>query len=334
MHASTALNIKNEGKMSKLKEFFNKVKSNAGLMNLLCVLSILIVVFTVVLLCIGYSDTVLGYIMYPLSALAFIFLVYCIVIFVPKLKNQIIKTMKKFKFTNELLESYGYRTVIFASCSFIINIAYAVVHAVIAIMSGSVWYGALAGYYISISLIRGILVANYRKRKRKHDEFGVERQIKSYRNSGVLLLFLNLALSAAIIQMIVSNQGFQYAGIMIYVNAIYAFCKLGLSIKNLVKVKKQEDYMVKAIKYISFADALVSILALQTALLHAFAQDYHPWIPNMITGAIVSSSIIAMGIYMIVKGQIALHRLKNQRTVLFVENKDNDELNNAPRNKK
>lgn len=133
--------------MSKIKEFYNKIKSSVWLMILLCVISILVISFTVVLVCIGYSDTVLGYIMYPISALSLSFLVYCLVTFVPQLKNQIIKTMKKFKFTNELLESYGYRTVIFASCSFIINIAYAVVHAVIAIMSGSIWFGALAAYY-------------------------------------------------------------------------------------------------------------------------------------------------------------------------------------------
>lgn len=314
--------------MSKIKEFYNKIKSSVWLMILLCVISILVISFTVVLVCIGYSDTVLGYIMYPISALSLSFLVYCLVTFVPQLKNQIIKTMKKFKFTNELLESYGYRTVIFASCSFIINIAYAVVHAVIAIMSGSIWFGALAAYYTSISLIRGILVANCRKRRQKNKQFTVEKQLKSYRNTGILLIVLNVALVAAIAQMVVSNQGFQYAGLMIYVIAVYTFYKLGLSIYNLIKAKKQDDYTVKAIKYISFADALVSILALQTALLHAFAETYNPSLPNALTGGAVSMIIIGMGIYMIVKGQIALRQQKNERATSFIENKDDDKPNN------
>lgn len=309
--------------MSKIKDFFNKLKSNVAVMILLSILSVALIAAAIVVVCLGYSETVLGYIMYPLAAASLCFLIYSMMVLIPQIKDATIRTLKRFKFTNELLESYGYRSIIFAGCSFFINIAYAVVHAVMAGLSGSIWFGALAAYYASISFIRGSLIATCRKRKRNED-FSLEKQLKAYRNSGVLLVVLNFALVAAIVQMVISDQGFKYAGLMIYVIAVYTFYKLGLSIYNLIKAKKQDDYMVKAIKSISFADALVSILALQTAMLYAFSQNYEPRIPNSITGGVVSMLIIGIGIYMIVKGQIALRQLKKEKKSSDGKNEDKD----------
>ena len=195
-----------------------------------------------------------------------------------------------------MLENYGYRSIIFAFFSFIINTAYAIFQSVFAILEKSIWLGSLALYYIALSIIRGRLSFVAKDNQQN------PQKIKSYTNTGISLLVLNFALVASIVQMVLQNQGFAYGEITIFVFAAYAFYKLGLSIYNLFKAKTLKDYSIKALKNVSFADALVSILALQTALLAQFGADINHTIFNSISGAAISVTIIALGIYMIIKG--------------------------------
>jgi len=100
---------------------------------------------------------------------------------------------------------------------------------------------------------------------------------------------------------------------MIYVMATYAFWKLGNSIYNIIKARKHNDCTIQSIKNINFADALVSILALQTALLDTFGGDYNPFLPNLLTGVAVSITIIGVGILMIVRGQANLKKINKPK---------------------
>lgn len=289
------------------------LKSNVWLVVLTSILSVLVIALTLTLVVFGYTNNIWAYILYLLSAITLTYLVYVVILFASIIKQNIINSMKKNKFLNNLLEDYGYRTVIFAGFTFALNVAYAIFQAVIAIMAKSIWLGSLATYYIVISVIRGLLVKNARK-----NSVGEEAsKIRAYRNCGILLLVLNLALVPAIVQIVQDSQGFAYAGLMIYVMATYAFYKLTISIINLLKAKKLKDYSIQAIKNLSFADALVSILALQTALLSVFGDGSLYVLFNALTGGAVSITIISIGIFMIVKGQkklkIQKENIKNEQ---------------------
>lgn len=48
-------------------------------------------------------------------------------------------------------------------------------------------------------------------------------ELKQYRLCGVILMLMNIALSGVVILVIRKNEGFQYAGYLIYVMAMYAF---------------------------------------------------------------------------------------------------------------
>lgn len=297
--------------MNWFKKFLLKLKTPRPLYAVLySIFSVLFITATVVLLCLGYQETILAYCSYAVSAILLTYLVYIVIYFAPKIKNGIINLLKKHKFTNELLESYGYRSLVFATFSFLINIAYAVFQAVIAIMSRSIWYGALATYYIALSLIRGGVVAISRKSQK--NAIDPKRQVLSYRNCGIYLIILNFALTGAIVQMVFSDQGFRYPGLMIYVIATYTFYKLTMSIYNIFKARKQTDYTIQSIRNISFADSLVSLLALQTALLQEFSVNYQPILPNSLTGGAISLIIIAIGIIMVVRGTKELKYLKQE----------------------
>lgn len=75
--------------------------------------------------------------------------------------------IEKHKFTRELFKIDSFCTIIFFAIAFAINIAYAVINAVIGIIYLSFWYGALATYYIILAFMRGIILPKEENRLRK-----------------------------------------------------------------------------------------------------------------------------------------------------------------------
>ena len=92
---------------------------------------------------------------------------------------------------------------------------------------------------------------------------------------------------------------------LIYAVATYTFYKLGMAIRNLIKARKEESLLLVTLRNISYADALVSLLSLQTALLAAFGQDSGELVPlmNALTGASVCLMILGLGSYMVWKSK-------------------------------
>lgn len=286
-----------------MKRLIEKLKNPTPL---ICVLSIIITVVTaslaLTLVILEQSESILAYASYTLAALSLAYSVFVIIIFAPKMKERIIVSLKKNKFTADILENFGYRKLVFAIWSFIFNVLYALFQAVIAILSRSVWYGALAVYYIVLTVIRGQVVYKSAKQRKLGEQESLTMQYKTYRNCGFYLVALNFALTAAVVQMVVKDMSFAYAGLMIYAMAAYAFLKLTQVIISVVKADKAKDYTVKSINSISFADSLVSILALQTALLQTFGGGVGSQLANSLTGGAVCIMIIALGIFMAIRG--------------------------------
>ena len=312
--------------MNKFKAIINKIKYPKGwALILFYVLTIIIISTTITLLCLGFTEKFYSYILYVLSFICLTYFIYTIIYFVPKTKANIIKWANKYEFTNNLLRNYGFRTVIFSTFTFTFNTLYALFQTIMAISTLSIWYGALATYYIILSTMRGgTIVNNKRSKNRKSDYYLLEsKKLKNYRNCGILLIVLILTFSIAIVQMVVANQGFAHPGLMIYAFAFYAFYKITLAIINIVKAQKQEDVVVKCLRNINMADALISILALQTAMF----QEFSPNSPlnskfNAITGAVVSILTLSLGIYMIINAKQKLNKINN---IKFLESQNDDE---------
>ena len=186
-------------------------------------------------------------------------------------------------------------------------------NAYMGIANRSIWYGALAGFYIALAFLRGGVLAYHKSKigkKIQNDEYV---KAKVYRNSGIITLILNFALSAAIAQMIFSDAHFTYMGLTIFAYAAYAFYKITISIIALIKAHKQTDLTVRAIRNINLVDALVSILALQTALLTTFSEDgINVSLFNTVTGIIVSVLSVSIGIYMIVSANKTMKELRKE----------------------
>lgn len=251
---------------------------------------------------------VLSYVLYALAALGLAYLVFLTVHFVPKMKKNISRWAQKYEFTDKLLHDYGYRTVAFGLVTWAVSMAYALFQGTLAVLSRSVWFGALAGYYLVLAFLRGGVILSGRKGETEEEK--TLQRIRVYRAGGILLIVLTLALSAAVVQMVYANRAFEYAGLMIYASAAYAFYKIIMALYNLVKARRQSDFKIRAVRNINFADAAVSILALQTAMFQAFSPEADVRMYNAATGGVVCLLIVALGAFMIVRATLAL---KNQK---------------------
>lgn len=236
-----------------------------------------------------------------------------------RIKETILRWAQKYKFTRELVQSYSFRTIIFAVIAFIINIGYAIFNAVFGIIYLSLWYGALAAYYIMLALMRGGIILYRRKREKCREKEGekiVLRDIKKYRICGILLILLPLCLSFAILEMVLSQRAFTHPGLMIYVSATYTFYKIIMAIRNSVKTRQVDDMTVKAVRDINLADAMVSVLALQTAMLREFSPGQNVDFVNCLTGGVICALTVALGIYMVVYGGSKLRTTKGKYNVI------------------
>ena len=306
----------------KLKEFFEKVKRPPVWAQIVSyILTLFSIAGALLILLVDYEGgflSVIAYTLFGVSALLLSYSVYLSVLLFPKVKRKLVAWACKYEFTYRLLKNFGFRTVIFTIVSLLMSIAFGLFNGVMGIVYLSIWYGALSAYYICLVCMRGgILMYHKRKigRRKNQAENEALRQAKTYRNCGVLLLILNVTLSSAIAQMIFDDQAFDYAGWTIYAYAAYAFYKITMSIINLFKARKQDDLTVQAIRNINLADAAVSLLALQTALLHTFATEgVNTSLFNTLTGLAVSIAAYFIAVRMIVVGCKRIRTMKLENT--------------------
>ena len=79
-----------------------------------------------------------------------------------------------------------------------------------------------------------------------------------------------------------------------------------------VKARENHDHTIQSIRNLNLASALVSLLALQTALLQAFGQGVDPTLANALSGAGVAMLIVALGIVMIAGSARKIKLLKEK----------------------
>ena len=96
--------------------------------------------------------------------------------------------------------------------------------------------------------------------------------------------------------------------------AMYTFYKAIIAVVNIVKVRKLQSPLLVTIRNIGYADALVSVLSLQTAMFVSFGEnsDVDPGVMNGITGTCVCIMILAIGIYMIYSSGRKIKRIQNE----------------------
>lgn len=296
-------------------KFFQKIKDwlknlHGFLFYALLILSIEIITMTIVFVVTDNNLFYFVYLFYVASLVALAYIIYAFIKICKSSKRKFVNLANKNKHTKKIVEDYELRKVLSASVSFTINTAYAIYMFILSILASSVWYGSLASYYMMLSVMRGTAVYKYMKFSRQDD--GDNQKLKMHLAFGIMLVILTIVFITPIVIMVTGDQSFKYAGLMIYVAALYAFYKIIVSIINLVKSRKTQDYLVRSVININLADALVSILALQTAMFQSFAQGLNVRVPNTITSIAVCFLIIGIGVTMITTSVLKFKKINKE----------------------
>lgn len=271
----------------------------------------LLLYFVTLIFCIlSVAETVCGYfpfaveiVIYVAAAISLVFACFYLVKDMKRgMKGIARSVIEGNMLANRVYSDYRYRTVLFTSFSFVLNLFYAAGNGVYAVISHSPWMGTFSAYYIFLSIMRYGIIQYDRTLSKEGDggDLGLQ-EVKVYRNTGILLSLITVALGGAVILLVNREGGKSYPGYMIFVVAVYTFYKVIISVVNIVRARKMRSLLLVTIRNIGYADALVSVLSLQTAMFGAFGEDsdIDPALMNGITGICVCVMILAIGIYMI-----------------------------------
>ena len=272
-----------------MKRFWNFLKNPPLWFLLIAIfLTACSAVASIVFAVLGFTQ-VWVYIIYGVAGTTLAYSVYTIVKVAPKIKNAIIEMLRTFGFTRQFLDQYHFRAIVMASVKVIINIGYAIFNIVIGIISSSIWFIFIAIYHILLMLLRGDTILSRNKNPRS-----------SFLRCAILLIVLSLTLGVLVWQIVAANHNFAPYGWTIFAVAAWAFYKIITASINMFKMQGRA-LTFKAIHYVDFADALFSILSLQTSLLYTFSDGQtNTKAFNGATGIVVCLATLAIGIIMLV----------------------------------
>ena len=304
--------------MEKLKKIWDYLSNPPiCLIVLSFILCVIFAALSLVFTIFSFAPDFVSYIIYCFAAIFLTYSIYIIVIKFKFIKNGIKDKLYSTKTTKRLMEDYEYRTLFFARVSLLFNIGYAIFTAVFGVLEKSIWYGALATYYIILSLLRYIITRNGNKLTKfdlEHKETLQQKKAKIYFACGLSMLLLDFVMIAPVVLMIVNlkkvNYNFDW---FIFAIAAYTFYKVTLAIYNIFKAMKTKDRVIQSLKNITLADAGVSLLSLQVSLIVTFGDNFSgSTIMNIATGVVVLSVVAVIGTIMIINGRKELKFLQKE----------------------
>lgn len=235
--------------------------------------------------------------------------VFCAMV-LPKRYKQIKQKIYDNPLGNRYMTDKVFRTEVSLILSLCVNLLYVAVNVVSYFQQRSWWFVCLAVYYVTLSVMRFLLVRYVRANQIGHNRYG---ELKRSIWCSVILLTLNFFLSGAVLMIVYQNKGYDYGGIMIYIMAMYTFYQTTHAIVDIIKYRKLQSPVMSTAKVIALAAALVSMLNLETAMFAQFGGEMSKndqRLMIILTGAGVSIVLVVMSVYMIVRSSREMKLLK------------------------
>jgi len=186
-----------------------------------------------------------------------------------------------------------------------INFAYGIFKTVSGVIVGSAWIGADGIYNFVQALIQLFQILHRKK------PGNLQRQWKSYRFCGVLILLMHLTLIGIVFQMINWNRAEESGEIMIIATAAFAFYKFIFSFIDLAKDRKHTHPVDSSVRMLELSQAFFAIFSLQAGMLHTFGTSESWEQPlNLAVGCVVCLLTVSMGIYMIRRANREIKKLQ------------------------
>lgn len=183
------------------------------------------------------------------------------------------------------------------------NIFIASFKLILSFIMPSLWFFINGIFMIVLSISRIFSIKDYNKTRTIKDKDEIRRiGYKNYESNGVLLIVLGIMYFFVNVYIYYKGTNTNMHPYLTYLVALVAFYSIGSAIYGMIKYKRSETPILKAVKLTNFANALTSIMLTQIVLLDTYAVSslYNSNLMNGITGMSVGMIIILLGLYMIV----------------------------------
>lgn len=238
----------------------------------------------------------------PESYILYLLMSYSLVINVIKyynlFKNKLNIIIDKNPFLKKYKEDLHLRYKLGLLTSLSINIIYALFKLVTGIIYHSLWFISLSLYYILLSLVRSNILKQELNKKNS-----LQNEYIKYRNTGILLLFINILLTFIVLIIVNEKIIIIYPTYYAITAAVYTFYLNFTSIYNLIKYREFKRPLITAAKVINVITSLVSLISLEMILIPTFGENNTLFFEIMIfsTGGAVALIITIISLYMIIK---------------------------------
>ncbi|MBE6596645.1 MAG: hypothetical protein E7641_03145 [Ruminococcaceae bacterium] len=251
----------------------------------------------------------------PVAIISYVLAAYTLTVWCFKIPY-LIKFFKNFKNENKYAKRWQsddrlrVNTSLYGSL--IWNAAYAAFQFWLGYIHHTFWFYSLGGYYLSLAVMRFFLV-RYTSTHKAGEK--MREELKKYRACGWVFLVMNLALALIIFFMVYWNRTFIHHEITTIMLATYTFTAFTVAIVNNVRYRKYNSPVYSASKAISLAAACVSMLTLESTMLTTWGQGESAEFRRLmltLTGVAISLFIVTMAIFMIVRANRKLKKLKEE----------------------
>lgn len=234
-----------------------------------------------------------SFVSYPIYCLA-AYALTVLVIAAPKMVKWIRHTAHTNQLIKPLVEDENKRFLLDLFREQIINFLYGGFKVVSGFLIGSWWTWADGLYNFVQGVIQLLQLALHRK------HLPIEKQWKSYRFCGYLIVVVHLTMTGLVFMMIHQDQAEEYPGFMIFAIAAFTFYKLITAFWEVAKDRKHASPVDSSVYLLDLTQALFSLFSLQVALIHAFDDgSLNVGLMNSMTGGIVCLLVLGTGVYMI-----------------------------------
>lgn len=158
---------------------------------------------------------------------------------------------------------YEFKTIISSTLSFLTTLIFALYNGFLGLKYGAAWNVSICVYYILLSIIRGIII----NCEKEFISRSIDNRKHIHKIFSILLLTLNITLITPIALMTVNAKSVEMNMTSAIAVAAYTTYKIISASVNFKKSKRSDDMLVRDLKFISFIEALISVLTLQNTLL-------------------------------------------------------------------
>lgn len=209
---------------------------------------------------------------------------------------------------NKLIEHFKQlkkeeRVMFFLIFTTIGNILISILKFIISLTLPSLWFFINAIFMLVLSFARILSIMDYSKIKLIQNKEEIKKiGYKNYLNNGILLIVLGIMYFFVNVYIYYKGTNTTMHEYLTYLVALVAFWSIGSVIYGIVKYKRNNTPILKAVKLTNFANALTSIMLTQIVLLDTYANTeiYNSNLINGLTGMGIGIIIIILGLYMII----------------------------------